>query len=69
MQQQGRDPALLDMDTQRLDAHRDVVMARTPDPQPVKVVRRACPIAPVALLVPVASASSHCWSLPARRTT
>jgi hypothetical protein len=29
MEQQGRHPALLVMDTQRLDAHRDVVMPRT----------------------------------------
>src|ERR1035437_80413 len=42
------------MDTQRLDAHRDVVMPRTPDPRPVRVVRRAYPVAPVTLLVAVA---------------
>ena len=54
MQQQGRDPALLDMDSQRLDAHRDVVMPRTSDRRAVKGALRACPIAQVALLVPVA---------------
>jgi hypothetical protein len=29
MQQQGRDPVLLDIDAQRLDEHRDAVMAQT----------------------------------------